>query len=211
VGCQKTDEARSISAPALRFAREITGTCVALERVMLIPRHLALLSIWLAIATTFAACGKTCTSGTDLVCNSSGMGSVTGPSRLTDTPCGIVTTATFLQFNFSPLCSADTYWSVNVHLPAKDGPAIYSLPSPEVVIDARFAFRTEYQSTAGSNGQPPLLRVTGGMVNVIDASNSSGEVAVDIAFEDSLNETIALVGHVTYTNCVLETGLSCPD
>ena len=78
-------------------------------------------------------------------------------------------------------------------------------------LDAGFAFRTEYQGTAGRNGQPPLLRVTGGVINVIDASDSRGEVALDIAFEDSVNETIALVGHVTYTNCVWTTGLSCPD
>lgn len=78
------------------------------------------------------------------------------------------------------------------------------------MIDAGFAFRTEYQST-GRNGQPPLLRVTGGVINVIDASSSSGEVALDIAFEDSVNETIALAEHVTYANCVSATQLSCPD
>jgi hypothetical protein len=179
---------------------------------MSIRRHLSLLCVWLALATMFAACDKTCTTRNYQVCVTSGTESLTGPPRLINSFCEIVTTASFLQLRFGPTCGAAGYWSVNVNLPPREGSKIYSLPSPDVAIDAVFAYETEvYTTPALSNGGPPSLRVSGGAINVVNANSSSGEVVVDIQFENSLKEAIALVAHATYSACAPASAVICDD
>jgi hypothetical protein len=136
---------------------------------------------------------------------------VSAPPRFIDSSCPFdIEWGPGPSLSLAQWCTWPAAWSVDLTLPFnQQGAATYALPSSDVRIDANVESSTEY---FGTGQLPPTnLKVTGGKLDVISHSSSSGEANVDIVLETAAGDEISANGHVTYGDCTPETVTICED
>ncbi len=167
-----------------------------------------LLPVILTAAPILSSC-EPCYTQVSRYCDSSEAVTATVPPRITGGQCR--QTAGWNgsdELSFNELCEGSNFgYAISVHFPATAGPVTYTLPSPQIRIEADlYAYPASDLSTTDSS-----IGVTSGTFTVNSLGTDRVDADVDIELDTPTGEHASLVGHVTESNCVQVTAHVCDD
>jgi hypothetical protein len=87
----------------------------------------------------------------------------------------------------------------------------YTLPSPDVLIDAEFWSDRSNPLMTNSYRDSEMLRVVSGTLRAEDRRMNSGEFVVDIELQTPTMEQISVAGNMTGSNCTPYDEKICND
>ncbi len=166
------------------------------------------LPVVLTTAPILSSC-EPCYTHVSTYCDSSESVTATVPPRITGSQCR--QTANWNgsdDLSFNELCEGSNFgYTINVHFPATAGSVTYTLPSPQLRIEADlYAYPASALSTTDSS-----IVVTSGTFTVNSLGTDNVDADVDIELDTPAGEHASLVGHVTESNCVQVTDHVCDD
>jgi hypothetical protein len=103
---------------------------------------------------------------------------------------------------FTPYCGSGTsgYYKVDVTLPRVASPTTFTLPSPQVPIDATLIDAT---------GEKTPVEVTSGSITINHLSASDLDADVDIQGVSTADEAFSITGHVGVSDCTFAEVRNC--